>query len=788
MRILQVSIVAAAVLSSTAGAASAATTTVTSISQLQTAINAANPGDTILVANGSYSASAAITIGRAGTASAPITIAAQSIGGVTISGSGNFSFGATASYVTVRGFRFTGPATLRAALGSHHCRISRNLFQSGGASGQNIWLYGLDHEVDYNTFRDKSAGGPVITLDKNLDTNHTTHSGTSRAYIHHNYFLNITDPDGSGGEGIQTWGGFTRAEYNLFDHADGDPEAISSKASDSIYRYNTFRNQVRGRLTLRYARRCTIEGNFFLGSVGLRVYGDGHKIRNNYLENADMPIGDAKSGYLRVVNTEISFNTLVNSLVWPLSGDAGGEPDGTLRIANNIFQGDSGTLVSVHGSPTYEGNIVWGAAATGTVTGARRVNPQLVRNSNGVLQLGAGSPAIDTAAGSYSLPDDQDGQARSGAKDVGADEVSAAPSTRHILAASEVGPNADLGPTPTPTATPTPTPDVPTPTPTPTATPTPTSTPCPGCTFVEITPGASGVTASTNDGNVPGNAVDNNLATRWSANGDGQWLRFDLGSVRTVSHVSIAVYNGNTRQNRFDLQVSNDGTSWTNVLTSATTSGTTTLEEVHEIADVDARYVRYFGHMSNAGTFNSVTEMSLFTPAVVTPTATPTSTPTPSPTPTPTSTPSPTPTATATPTGGPDIEITPGMSAATASSNDGNVPGNAVDNSLATRWSANGDGHWLQLDLGTTRTLALVKIATFNGDTRRSRFDLQVATTAGAWMNVLTNVETTGTTTLEEAFDFDDVPARWVRYVGHGNSDPAKATWNSVTEVSLWGR
>ena len=55
----------------------------------------------------------------------------------------------------------------------------------------------------------------------------------------------------------------------------------------------------------------------------------------------------------------------------------------------------------------------------------------------------------------------------------------------------------------------------------------------PAAAQTEITPAASAVTASTNDGNVPGNTVDNNLATRWSANGDGQWLQLDLGTTRT---------------------------------------------------------------------------------------------------------------------------------------------------------------------------------------------------------------------------------------------------------------
>jgi len=135
----------------------------------------------------------------------------------------------------------------------------------------------------------------------------------------------------------------------------------------------------------------------------------------------------------------------------------------------------------------------------------------------------------------------------------------------------------------------------------------------------EITPGAGGVTASASDANVPAGAVDNNLGTRWSASGDGQWLRLDLGSGRPVSLVKVAAYQGNLRRNRFDIQVSNDGASWTTVLGGAMTSGTTTAEETFNFADVSARYVRYLGHTAtlNAGgtsAWNSVSEISVFAP------------------------------------------------------------------------------------------------------------------------------------------------------------------------------
>ena len=366
-----------------------------------------------------------------------------------------------------------------------------------------------------------------------------------------------------------------------------------------------------------------------------------------------------------------------------------------------------------------------------------------------------------STTGSFSTSYPQPGPA-------GHTEMKSAPLVPSSLYEAQLCDRLESGTPTTPTPTPTPTPTAPSP-----VTPTPTPTPTPGGAFVEITPGSSAVTASTNDGNLPANTVDNNLTSRWSANGDGQWIKYDLGTVRTVSHVAIAVYNGNARQNRFDLQVSSDNVSWTNVITGGLTSGTTTAEETHDFPDASARWVRYLGHGATTSTFNSVAEVSLFAPSGATVTPTPTATPsTPVPTPTPT------------PGSGP-VEITPAGAAVTASTNDGNLPAGAVDNDLATRWSANGDGQWLQLDLGTTRTVSHVRIATYNGNMRRSRFDLQVSTGGGVWSNVLTGAETSGATTAEETFDFADVSARWVRYMGHGNS---VNMWNSVTEVSIFGQ
>ena len=82
--------------------------------------------------------------------------------------------------------------------------------------------------------------------------------------------------------------------------------------------------------------------------------------------------------------------------------------------------------------------------------------------------------------------------------------------------------------------------------------------------------------------------------------------------------------------------------------------------------------------------------------------------------------------------------------AVTASANDGNLPANTVDGSLATRCSALGDPQWIQFDLGATKNISAVKIAFYSGDVRVSNFDLQVSTNGTTCTTVLAGRTTVG--------------------------------------------
>jgi hypothetical protein len=120
-----------------------------------------------------------------------------------------------------------------------------------------------------------------------------------------------------------------------------------------------------------------------------------------------------------------------------------------------------------------------------------------------------------------------------------------------------------------------------------------------------------GVTASSNDGNLPSNVIDNNLNTRWSSLGVGQFIRADLGSTQNICSVDIAWYKGNERAYNFVIATSTDGTTFTTKLTS-TSSGTTLNSEKYAIPATDARYVRITVNGNTANNWASMTELDVF--------------------------------------------------------------------------------------------------------------------------------------------------------------------------------
>ncbi|AXY73422.1 T9SS C-terminal target domain-containing protein [Paraflavitalea soli] len=128
-----------------------------------------------------------------------------------------------------------------------------------------------------------------------------------------------------------------------------------------------------------------------------------------------------------------------------------------------------------------------------------------------------------------------------------------------------------------------------------------------------VTPTCDPVIASGDDGNVPANVLDNNLSTRWSASGNGQWIQFCLSDTVSVTGVQIAFYSGNTRTSSFDVLVGNDGVNWTTASAGRVSSGTSLNLETFTFTPRDAKYVRIVGHGNSVNLWNSYTEVKIQT-------------------------------------------------------------------------------------------------------------------------------------------------------------------------------
>jgi hypothetical protein len=351
---------------------------VKSVVALQQAINRARPGDRIIVANGAYTTSESIIVSNQGKADLPITIEAETIGGVEINGTSGFVIDQPSSYIIIKGFRFTHKTgTCRIESGATHCLVTRNVFECvpAGSSGAKPYLNisGDDNEVSYNTFQNKKDEGQMISVQ-----GPGSDRMAKRTWIHHNYFYNFP-PTANNCSAIQIGlsgrsmdSAFCVVEYNLFVKTEGENEgAICHKSCNDTIRFNTFGERSE-ELSLRHGNRSKVYGNFFINTTGLRFSGDDHLIYGNYFKNCKKAIvctngdGEVKEGskltcHDRSDRVKVIGNTIIDcESSYQMPGRKDGLGATCITFAGNFIRG--GTPVSIMGlypGAVWEGNVIW---------------------------------------------------------------------------------------------------------------------------------------------------------------------------------------------------------------------------------------------------------------------------------------------------------------------------------------------------------------------------------------------------------------------------------------------
>ena len=122
------------------------------------------------------------------------------------------------------------------------------------------------------------------------------------------------------------------------------------------------------------------------------------------------------------------------------------------------------------------------------------------------------------------------------------------------------------------------------------------------------------------------------------------------------------------------------------------------------------------------------------------------------------------------------------ISAATASSDDGNPPRGAIDGSLETRWTSLNE-QWITLDLGSTKEFNTLAMMVYGNDKRRQKYDIYVSDDGENFTLVSGGLISAGTLDEWEYTQFKKVSARYIKLECHATLN---SPYNSITEFRVY--
>ena len=113
----------------------------------------------------------------------------------------------------------------------------------------------------------------------------------------------------------------------------------------------------------------------------------------------------------------------------------------------------------------------------------------------------------------------------------------------------------------------------------------------------------------------PINMTDNDLTTRWSAEGDNQWLLFKLGTPFKIDHIVLSFLQNQKYKSYFDIFASKDNVTWDPVLTGASSCNFSGERQVFnfpvEKTRTDYSFLKLIGHENSLNSWNDFSEIKL---------------------------------------------------------------------------------------------------------------------------------------------------------------------------------
>ncbi|MGV8094619.1 MAG: polysaccharide lyase 6 family protein [Mangrovibacterium sp.] len=448
---------------------------VNSLAELQEEVIKAQPGDTIIIADGKYKEKEFDLVAK-GIPGKPIVIRSQTIGKVTIQGPLSLS----GSYLCLSGVDFTEGGAIE--INGKGIRVTRCTITNTKVEKWIVVHPGSSNiEIDHCCFKEKE-----INLEKQKGCQLmriVVRNQDEKHHIHHNHFYDI--PKGAGNNGFETIQLITEGnpfdpeggncntviEQNLFERCNGESEIISVKSNGNVIRRNTFR-ACAGELVLRTGDNNVVSGNYFFGddeknSGGVRLQGTDQVVANNYFHGLGQSAialmdGGSNKFYVRVERADIVFNTIINCKHALIVGL--GHPEITdaivpkqCLVAGNIFFSKSDNLPGSeliklvdNDQPEawrWNDNIAYGELGIPEPKGVSTRDPHIRFLENGLAVPTKKTPMAKKSLMIPSVEYDFFGKKRNRKKTIGAVEYARHISVVEPLTEEQVGPLSEMNET-----------------------------------------------------------------------------------------------------------------------------------------------------------------------------------------------------------------------------------------------------------------------------------------------------------------------------------------------------
>ncbi len=780
---------------------------------LQNQVANAQPGDEIIVPNGTYQDFEATLTGN-GVENNPITIKAETPGEVIFTG--NVHITLMGDYLTFRDFHFdqanpSGHNYVLGLSGLSHSRITGNFFHNSGPTDPYAGVIRVRNNsqynrIDHNTLKGNVSMGIAIRVNDNNNLENQYNK------IDHNYFKDIPEvneiypEEGNNGlESIQIGQGYgyeqvdvyTTVESNLFENIIGDgSEIISNKTANNVYRDNTFKNSDSG-FTLRFGANNTVEENVFLRTkFGIRVTDENQTINNNYMYQVGQGFRvlagrhDAEAEQERQMNyIPVQHATISNNVImYPTSqaivvGDGFSvnpssqytyyEPKDSMITNNRIVLNEGEAIHQVIGENIhYENNrveLIGNDAAIGNIeTGLQKQKLKMNYDSNSQIyhtKKGKDHPIPLTISDVgptnkwwlKGLKETSDQLETIDQSSINENTV-----TNLIKKNSEIQVNGH-----------------------------------PSKLIPHVLEGKDYVAFDIKASNDDFPVWDTLKMTLFEEHGVEEWSA-EIGSISEQWHHVIipleefylsSFVNGNTFKDKrelhsmklqtlsgIDVEVKNFSTgqfhtedftinedniqlgigvdkNLSDLVTHATYKGgyqaTISAEEIiweamdEDLLTINKRTLSAVGETGESAITATYRNRTIEIPVEII------------------------------------IQTIINVEASDEPQPE-NSKENTIDGDLSTRWSAEGE-QWIMYELREELLINQVQLAWMSGDERKSYFDIEVSTDGSSWTEVFSG-ENSGETIELETYSFEEIPAKYVRIIGHGNSEN---NWNSLTEVLI---